>query len=212
MKKNYFLLAVSVIIILSAVILRFQQIINNKSQESNDNKPEMEILLDEQNEKDIFEDDVAIVGNDRDEHGCIGSAGYTWCESKQKCLRIWEEDCPVEISDKYENRFKPPIEVVVTSPLPGEKVSSPLEIKGTARGYWFFEAVLPLKLLTAAGDIVVDYYAQAETDWMTEDFVAFSTILDFNTEAENGYLVIMKSNPSGLLENSAQISIPIKFK
>jgi hypothetical protein len=34
-----------------------------------------------------------IVGNDRDEHGCIPSAGYTWCEEKQKCLRIWEEKC-----------------------------------------------------------------------------------------------------------------------
>lgn len=34
-----------------------------------------------------------IVGGDRDEHGCIGSAGYSWCEPKQKCLRIWEEAC-----------------------------------------------------------------------------------------------------------------------
>jgi putative hemolysin len=34
-----------------------------------------------------------IVGNDRDEHGCIGSAGYSWCDEKQKCLRIWEEPC-----------------------------------------------------------------------------------------------------------------------
>ncbi len=34
-----------------------------------------------------------MVGNDRDEHGCIGSAGYSWCEEKQKCLRIWEEPC-----------------------------------------------------------------------------------------------------------------------
>lgn len=33
------------------------------------------------------------VGGDRDEHGCIGSAGYTWCEKKSKCLRIWEESC-----------------------------------------------------------------------------------------------------------------------
>ena len=33
------------------------------------------------------------VGCDRDSHGCIGSAGYSWCESKQKCLRIWEENC-----------------------------------------------------------------------------------------------------------------------
>ena len=34
-----------------------------------------------------------IVGNDRDEHGCIGSAGYEWCELKQKCMRTWEEEC-----------------------------------------------------------------------------------------------------------------------
>ncbi len=35
----------------------------------------------------------ALVGNDKDEHGCIGSAGYVWCEAKQKCLRPWEEKC-----------------------------------------------------------------------------------------------------------------------
>lgn len=33
------------------------------------------------------------LGGDRDEHGCIGSAGYTWCEAKNKCLRNWEEAC-----------------------------------------------------------------------------------------------------------------------
>ncbi len=34
-----------------------------------------------------------LVWNDRDEHGCIASAWYTWCEAKQKCLRLWEETC-----------------------------------------------------------------------------------------------------------------------
>ncbi len=34
-----------------------------------------------------------LVGADKDEYGCIGSAGYTWCEDKQKCLRVWEEPC-----------------------------------------------------------------------------------------------------------------------
>lgn len=32
-------------------------------------------------------------GSDRDEHGCIGSAGYRWCEPKQECLRFWETPC-----------------------------------------------------------------------------------------------------------------------
>ena len=34
-----------------------------------------------------------IVGGDKDEHGCIGSAGYLWCEEKQECIRPWEENC-----------------------------------------------------------------------------------------------------------------------
>jgi hypothetical protein len=37
-----------------------------------------------------------LVGGDRDVHGCIPSAGYSWCEAEQKCLRIWEESCPGE--------------------------------------------------------------------------------------------------------------------
>lgn len=28
-----------------------------------------------------------------DEHGCVPDGGYTWCEAKQKCLRVWEENC-----------------------------------------------------------------------------------------------------------------------
>lgn len=31
-----------------------------------------------------------IVGNDRDKHGCIGSAGYTWSVLKKECVRSFE--------------------------------------------------------------------------------------------------------------------------
>jgi len=34
-----------------------------------------------------------LIGGDTDEHGCLIAAGYSWCEVKQKCLRIWEEPC-----------------------------------------------------------------------------------------------------------------------
>lgn len=30
------------------------------------------------------------VGADRDAHGCIGSAGYRWCEKEKACVRPWE--------------------------------------------------------------------------------------------------------------------------
>ncbi|MGD9950789.1 MAG: cupin domain-containing protein [Desulfobulbus sp.] len=31
-----------------------------------------------------------LVGGDRDTHGCLGSAGYVWCENKTQCVRPWE--------------------------------------------------------------------------------------------------------------------------
>jgi len=42
--------------------------------------------------------DEPLVGGDSDEHGCIGSAGYSWCEEKQKCLRPWEEPCDSKLN------------------------------------------------------------------------------------------------------------------
>lgn len=47
-----------------------------------------------------------MVGNDRDAYGCIGSAGYSWCEAKQKCLRPWEEKCCLAEGElSYENVY-----------------------------------------------------------------------------------------------------------
>ena len=35
-------------------------------------------------------DTAFTVGSDRDGHGCIGSAGYTWSEVRQECIRPFE--------------------------------------------------------------------------------------------------------------------------
>tara|TARA_B110001469_G_C9550011_1_gene272912 strand:- start:216 stop:416 length:201 start_codon:yes stop_codon:yes gene_type:complete len=32
-------------------------------------------------------------GSDVDEHGCIGSTGFTWCEYNESCVREWETPC-----------------------------------------------------------------------------------------------------------------------
>jgi Skp family chaperone for outer membrane proteins len=34
---------------------------------------------------------AVMPGSDRDSNGCIGSAGYAWSESSQKCVRPWEQ-------------------------------------------------------------------------------------------------------------------------
>ena len=33
----------------------------------------------------------AVVGSDKDEHGCIASAGYTWSEVQKDCIRLCEK-------------------------------------------------------------------------------------------------------------------------
>lgn len=35
-------------------------------------------------------DEAPMPGSDRDAHGCIGSAGYVWCEKTGQCERPWE--------------------------------------------------------------------------------------------------------------------------
>jgi len=35
-----------------------------------------------------------LVGADRDQHGCIGTAGYTWSVVKNGCIRVFEEGTP----------------------------------------------------------------------------------------------------------------------
>lgn len=40
------------------------------------------------------------IGGEKDEHGCLPAAGYQWCPSQQKCMRMWEEYCE-EYADQY---------------------------------------------------------------------------------------------------------------
>ncbi|MDD3793928.1 MAG: Kazal-type serine protease inhibitor family protein [Candidatus Gracilibacteria bacterium] len=42
-----------------------------------------------------------LVGNDKDENGCIGSAGYVWNAEKKECVRPWEEE-PIMCTMQYD--------------------------------------------------------------------------------------------------------------
>ena len=44
-----------------------------------------------------------LIGGDSDAHGCVASAGYTWCEPLNKCLRSWESAC-VDLEEKGEDK------------------------------------------------------------------------------------------------------------
>ena len=102
----------------------------------------------------------------------------------------------------------------VTTPQPNQVVQSPLIIKGEARGYWFFEASFPVKLVDANGkNIPLDPpYIMAKGEWMTEDFVSFEAILRFEKpETKTGTLIFQKDNPSGLPEYDDSLTVPVRF-
>lgn len=102
--------------------------------------------------------------------------------------------------------------ITINNPRPNQKISSPLEIEGEARGTWFFEATFPFELRDANGDLIAESFAQAEGEWMTEEFVPYSATLDFEIpDTEVGVLVLKRSNPSGLPENDDELQIPVKF-
>ncbi|MFH1714351.1 MAG: Gmad2 immunoglobulin-like domain-containing protein [Candidatus Nealsonbacteria bacterium] len=100
----------------------------------------------------------------------------------------------------------------VSWPRPNESVKSPILIKGEARGYWFFEADFPVRVYDENGKLLGTAIAQAESDWMTEDFVSFSLVMAFgNPETKKGTLVLEKDNPSDIPEFDDQLIIPINF-
>ena len=103
--------------------------------------------------------------------------------------------------------------VHVTLPKAGQKISSPLTISGTARGQWFFEASFPIKLIDLEGNEIAVSHAEAQGEWMTTNFVAYQSTLNFTVPpgVDRGVLVLQKDNPSGLPEHDAQFIIPVTF-
>jgi hypothetical protein len=48
-------------------------------------------------------ENTVLVGGDRDAHSCIGSAGYTWSDVRQGCIRLWEEGTALMPVTEIEN-------------------------------------------------------------------------------------------------------------
>lgn len=47
-----------------------------------------------------------IIGGEKDEHDCLGAAGYSWCNAKEKCLRVFEEWCADQARELVVNDLK----------------------------------------------------------------------------------------------------------
>jgi hypothetical protein len=103
--------------------------------------------------------------------------------------------------------------IVLDAPSPGIAVTSPLVVRGHARGTWFFEGDFPLLLKDSRGNIISERYASAKGEWMTREFVPFEGTLEFEKQVsgDSGILILKKDNPTGKPEFDDSLEIPVSF-
>ena len=104
--------------------------------------------------------------------------------------------------------------IYLDSPMPGALVTSPLKIRGHARGTWFFEGDFPMALEDSKGNIIARGFCTAKTDWMTKDFVRFEGIIAFDrpTAEDKGTLILKKDYPTGLPKHDDALKVPVFLK
>jgi len=137
------------------------------------------------------------------------AAGNPVMESYPRQCRAGEKTFTENIGNELEK-----IDLIkIDSPRPNAVVTSPLKISGQARGTWYFEASFPVKLLDGDGNVLAQTPAQAQSDWMTENFVPYKATLEFSAPAtDTGTLVLEKDNPSDLPQNADSLIVPVKFR
>lgn len=121
--------------------------------------------------------------------------------------------CRTADGREFEEEEQVQPDVVLETPQYGDLVTSPLTVKGKARGTWFFEANIPVTLKDETGKVLVQQGFMTASDWMTVDYVPFEGTLEFDPgDAQFGVLIIEKDNPSGLPEFDSSFAIPVRFK
>ena len=102
--------------------------------------------------------------------------------------------------------------VTVSDPTKNSVISDTLDLKGQARGYWYFEGQFPVSVIDDTGYIVAQGTAKATSDWKTTDMVPFEANIDVTSVArsETGIIKIIRDEQKG--SNAQYIEIPIKFK
>lgn len=137
--------------------------------------------------------------------------------------RGWEtETPPVQVASGPEPVAEEPAQgsvpykdlIRLDYPAPEAQVTSPLLVKGEARGTWYFEGSFPVILTDWDGKIIGEGVAQAKGDWMSTKYVPFEVTLNYSidtTVSNRGSLILKKDNPSGLPENDDAFETSVFF-
>jgi len=100
--------------------------------------------------------------------------------------------------------------IIVDGVSEGMLIDSPLVLRGSAKGNWFFEGSFPVKLVDSENNSIASGVATATANSLTDEFVPFEIRLEFNIpEKKDGVLVFKNDNPSGMPENDIYYRIPV---
>lgn len=139
---------------------------------------------------------------------CV-KAGYPVMESYPRLCRDSEGKLFTEAVSPTPQKNE---QVRLFSPAVNQIIKSPLNIKGEARGSWFFEGSFSIFIKDEDGRELGRGIATAQGEWMTESFVPFEAEIVFETEKlKSGVIVLEKDNPSGLAENADEVRVPVLF-
>lgn len=131
----------------------------------------------------------------------------TICDSEQEKEKIEVEGNGGEVlSEKG-------VKIYLENIKNGDTIDIGYKVKGEVWGTWFFEGSFPVKVLNINGEVVNSLLAIASEDWMTDERVPFSILIDFPLEKESTFVLqFEKSNPSDLDENSdfARVAVTIR--
>ena len=140
----------------------------------------------------------------------LALAIYSFYLPKKEVVEVIDE--PITEKITYNNASTDNIQVEL--PFPGAVTGKEFIVIGKARGTWFFEASFPIDVLDKDGKILVQTYATAQGEWMTQDFVPFKSenIKIPATYIGPATLVLKKDNPSDMRELDASISFPFTIE
>ena len=121
------------------------------------------------------------------------------------------DKAPPETSETASPTADIPPEMTAQSPAPGAEVTSPLNLTGSTPGTWYFEGSFPIELIAEDGRVLVEHYASADGNWMTEEQVAFQAQLSFEVETPTrATLILREDDPSGQQDvDEAQIGLTL---
>lgn len=155
-----------------------------------------------------------MVGNDKDEHGCIPSAGYTWCEEKQKCLRDWEEPCTQEAAFNI---------------LTSIKTGTEIDFSSISKSSFVWNTVSPIKETPSQSKDIIESRTIVATNVEKTSVNNIATFLEdegFSKDDENvstgtdsgtqgltkdslGCLINYKNSPSSTTSATAKINMSV---